>query len=261
MRLASAMAAMAMVVAGCGGSTPGSGLNGAVRGQRPYTVSRVESPEPAASGRWGGRVASAAVAGQGGDLDGDGTTDLFVGQPRYSTSATRNAGRVTAISGKTGKVIYAIDPPEPQADAKFGFYTAAVGDVDGDAKSDVAVGTDAQNADGNTGQGAAWVFSGATGKLLYRLDNPQPQADARFGSRIAAAGDVTGDGTPDVSWALLPTTFRRGAVSRSRDRRTATRTRDRRSSSTVAPAPWCGPSTCPPAPSRRRRAAVVGAAA
>ncbi len=200
-RLAPVAAVMAVVAASCTASSSGPGQSGstaAVRGERPFTVSRIDAPAPQASGRWAERVAAAAVAGKGGDLDGDGVGDLFVGQPRYSTPATRNAGRVWAVSGKTGKVLYPIDPPEPQADAKFGFATATLGDVDGDGKSDVAVGTDAQNVAGNMGQGAAWVFSGATGKLLYRLQNPQPQADGRFGSRISSAGDVTGDGAPDI---------------------------------------------------------------
>ncbi len=200
-RLAPLAAAVAMVAASCSSGSSGTGQTAstsATRGERPYTVSRIDASEPQASGRWGERVASASVAGRSGDLDGDGVTDLFVGQPRYSTPSTRNAGRAWAVSGRTGKVLYPIDPPEPQADAKLGFATATLGDVDGDGKSDVAVGTDAQTVGPNKGQGAAWVFSGADGKMLYRLDNPQPQADARFGSRIASAGDVTGDGVPDI---------------------------------------------------------------
>jgi len=176
----------------------GNGADPAIQGERPYRVMRIDAPEPAPNGRWGERLAAAAVAGKSGDLDGDGVPDFFVGQPRYSSPAARNVGRVYAISGKTGKVIYTIDSPEPQADARFGFFISVPGDLDGDGKPDIAVGTDAQTVSGNTKQGAAWVFSGATGKLLYRLDNPQPQAAARFGSRIGRAGDVTGDGVPDI---------------------------------------------------------------
>jgi len=159
---------------------------------------RIDSPDPQPNGRWAERLASAAVAGQSGDLDGDGVPDFFVGQPRHSLPSVPNAGRVWAMSGKTGKVLYSIDPPELQQDAKFGFAISVLGDVDGDGIPDIAVGTDAQTVAGHAGQGAAWVFSGATGKVLYRLDDPQPQAAARFGSRIGRAGDVTGDGVPDL---------------------------------------------------------------
>ncbi len=200
-RLVPVAAVMAVAAASCGGSSkPGSATSAtaAIRGNRPYSVSRIESPDPQPSGRWGERVAAAAAPDRSGDLDGDGVADFFVGQPRYSTPAVRNSGRVGAISGKTGKGIYSIDPPEPQQDAKFGFVITVLGDVDGDGKPDVVAGTDAQNVGANTGQGAAWVVSGATGKMLYRLDNPQPQPDARFGSRIGAAGDVTADGVPDI---------------------------------------------------------------
>lgn len=164
----------------------------------PYAVSRIDAPDPQSSGRWAERLAAAAIAGRGGDLDGDRVPDFFVGQPQYDTANASNAGRVWAISGATGDVAYRIDAPVPQQDAKVGFFISVLGDVDGDGTSDVAAGTDAQDVGGNADQGAAWVFSGATGDRLYRLDNPAPQPGGRFGSRIGRAGDVTGDGIPDV---------------------------------------------------------------
>ena len=56
----------------------------------------------------------------------------------------------------------------------------------------------------NTGQ--AWAFNGATGQLLYSLENPQPQSNPElpfskvfgFGTSMSSAGDLTGDGRPEV---------------------------------------------------------------
>ncbi len=208
-----ALVALGMVTASCGGpadegppaqdqppqqtgtAAPPADSD-ATRGNRPYEVRRIDAPDPQANGRWGERLAT-VVTGAG-DYDGDGASDFFVGQPRYQLSDTRNAGRVWLMSGATGEVIYQIDPPQPQQDAKFGFFLSVIGDVNADDRADIAVGTDAQDVDGNVDQGAAWVFSGADGSLLYRLDNPEPQAEARFGSRIGRAGDVTGDDVPDI---------------------------------------------------------------
>lgn len=159
-----------------------------------YDATAVDSPDPQTAGRWGERTTPA------GDIDRDGTPDFFVAAPFFSTSTVtdNNRGRVYLVSGKTRQVLYRINSPEPQDAAAFGFFISAFGDVDGDGRTDIAVGTDAQTVGPNNRQGKAWVFSGVDGSLLYALDNPDPQADGRFGSRIGTAGDVTGDGVRDL---------------------------------------------------------------
>jgi len=159
-----------------------------------YDAVAIDTPDPQPAGRWGERTALA------GDIDGDGVNDFFVGAPFFSSSTVtdNNRGRVYLLSGKTRKVLYRINSPEPQDQASFGFFISAFGDVDGDGKTDIAIGTDAQTVGANNRQGKAWVFSGVDGSLLYALDNPDPQADGRFGSRIGTAGDVTGDGVRDL---------------------------------------------------------------
>lgn len=162
--------------------------------QRKYEAVAFEAPKPAQQkgGRWGERMAAA------GDITGDGVPDFFVGQPNLNTDVGENVGRVYLISGKNRKVVYRINSPQPQVKAKFGFAVTVLGDVNGDRTPDLAVGADAQDVGNNKDQGKAWVFSGADGAKLYALDNPSPQADARFGSRTGRAGDVTGDRVPDV---------------------------------------------------------------
>ena len=175
-----------------------------------YGLTSIDTPFPQATGRFGERHAATD------DIDGDGVNDYFVGALSESVGGINNAGRVFAISGRTRAVIYDILSPELQSGAQFGFFIAVLGDVDADGRNDIAIGTDAQDttpagdscapaptgspANGcNTDQGKAWAFSGGKrGRLLYEVDNPDPQPSARFGSRIGRAGDINGDGVPEL---------------------------------------------------------------
>jgi hypothetical protein len=207
---------------------PAASLAGAATPSTPYVPTRIDSPDQPAL-RWGERLVSASLAGPlggkpvtPGDLDNDGVKDFWTAAPFMTVNGNPSQGRVYAVSGRTFRVIYRINAPAvvPGDAAAFGFYISSPGDVTGDGKPDIAVGTDAQNVplipslggcasppapepNGcNENQGAAWVFSGANGALLYALDNPFPQGSptnsTRFGSRIGRAGDVNNDGVPDI---------------------------------------------------------------
>jgi hypothetical protein len=71
--------------------------------------------------------------------------------------------------------------PNPSAGAQFGYSVALVGNnVLVGAPFDDAAGTDA---------GAAYLFDGATGKLLHTLQSPNPAAGDWFGIAVAAVGN------------------------------------------------------------------------
>ena len=88
--------------------------------------------------------------------------------------------------------------PNPQAGAEFGSSMAFVGDVNGDGVPDLLVGAPKQDVGANLEQRQAYLISGATGALIQTLDNPFPQAEAKFGASVASAGDVDGDGINDL---------------------------------------------------------------
>jgi hypothetical protein len=146
----------------------------------------LDSPNPQAGAEFG-------ISGAVGDVNGDGKGDIAVGA-RWGGSAGQ--GRIHVFSGADGSLLFTLDSPNPQTGSWFG-YRAAMGDVNGDGKGDIAVGATGEDVGGNADQGRAYVFSGADGSQLSTLDSPNPQAGASFGAS-PAVGDLNGDGKADI---------------------------------------------------------------
>ncbi len=130
------------------------------------------------------------------DADGDGRSDLLVGAPGERVGGN-DAGRIYLFSGATGALLFA-----KSGVRSLGEAVAGVPDVDGDGRGDVIVGDpDAFVIAGGmalTRAGRAWLYSGATGTLLYDLQAPEPRQQAQFGSAVAALPDTDGDGVADL---------------------------------------------------------------
>jgi len=156
---------------------------------------------------FGGQLGAsmAAVA----DLNGDGITDLIAGVPHHIAGTDVdeekvNAGEAFVFSGKDGLVLFTLSDPTSEEDGKMGAAVAGVGDVNGDGVPDLAVGVPGKDIGGEDGipnVGLVYLFSGQTGALIRTLNHPDrggAEAGAAFGSSLADAGDVDGDGASDV---------------------------------------------------------------
>ena len=140
------------------------------------------------------------AAGTAGDVNGDGYSDVIVGAHSYDNGET-NEGRAFVYLGSPSGL-----SPSPawtaesnQTDAFFGNPLGTAGDVNGDGFSDVIVA--AQTYDnGSADEGRAFLYLGSAGGLAATpaWTAESNQASALFGSAVATAGDVNGDGFSDV---------------------------------------------------------------
>lgn len=141
-----------------------------------------------------------SVAGAG-DVDGDGHHDVIVGA-LYETPAPGldGAGRAYVFSGATGSVLHTLSSPNAEAATPgFGVSVAGINDIDNDDFTDIIVG--AWNDDPGTSPyhaGRAYVFSGASGDVIYTLVSPNEQDQGHFGNSVCSAGDINGDGFDDI---------------------------------------------------------------
>jgi len=136
----------------------------------------------------GGKGFAARGAGLG-DVDGDGFKDFALGIP----PANGGDGAVEIRSGRDGQLIRTLHG-DAQEKSAFGLTIAGLGDVDHDGVSDIGVG--APNYSKLSFQaGVVQVFSGRTGKELYRKHGDGP--GDLMGTSVSTAGDVDLDGYDD----------------------------------------------------------------
>lgn len=129
-----------------------------------------------------------------GDLDGDGVPDILVGAPQASPGAQTNAGSVFVYSGISGILLYRLDGQN--ADDAFGYAVKTIGDVDGDGIPDFAVGAPFASPAGLYQAGIIYIYSGASGSLLYTIEGLE--INAGLGFSLGAIADINGDGVHDI---------------------------------------------------------------
>jgi len=142
------------------------------------------------------------VAGVG-DIDGDGFDDLAVGEHGFGTyfvdyipgtswsflDQELTEGAVQIYRGSATGPVWSQTLTSPLADAQYGAFVAGAGDVDGDGLDDVLVGS--------LGAGG-YLYAGDAGGLSATPDWTVPDADDGDGWELQPAGDMNGDGYPDV---------------------------------------------------------------
>jgi FG-GAP repeat len=135
--------------------------------------------------------ASLAAAG---DVDGDGRIDLFIGAPGRSVGNNPGVGTVSVWSTAGKRELFRL--AGSAAGDGFGSVLAGGGDVDGDGRSDLLVGTPLADVAGQLDAGLVQVFSGADFHLLLSRAGA---AGDQMGSAAAFVGDLNGDGRTDVA--------------------------------------------------------------
>jgi hypothetical protein len=143
-----------------------------------------------------------------GDVNGDGYSDVIAGAPEAGPIGTSRGAAFLALGGPLPPyVLFSFGSKarleSNQASASFGSSVAAAGDVNGDGYTDLIVGAPGYDA-GETDEGAAFIFLGSStgigdsgpGGASALLESDQEFSS--FGTTVASAGDVNGDGYADV---------------------------------------------------------------
>ncbi len=133
-----------------------------------------------------------SVSGAG-DVNADGFDDVIVGA-FGDDNGYSNSGSARVFSGRDGTLLFGLDG-DAQAD-DFGYSVSGAGDVNRDGHADFIVGAPGEDLAGRPGPGFARVFSGIDGAKLFTFRGDSDYD--HFGTSVAGAGDVNGDGTPDL---------------------------------------------------------------
>lgn len=156
------------------------------------------------------------AAGALGDFDGDGIPDVVMGAPGDDDggnsrgaiwvlllNAQGTAHTVAKISSTSGGFGTGL----ANGDSFGGRHAIAIGDLDGDGRSELGVGAFNDNGIGGFHRGALWILSLSAGLQVTSKQKIGEQQggftgalddDDLFGMTVAPVGDVDRDGVPDI---------------------------------------------------------------
>ena len=135
-----------------------------------------------------------------GDVNGDGLSDVIVGASDYEDDST-NEGKAFVFYGNasTMSTTAAWTKDIDQRFAFFGHSVGTAGDVNGDGYADILIGAYGFT-NGESDEGKVFVFFGSSAGLSASDDWNEEinQVSAFFGTSVATAGDINGDGFSDI---------------------------------------------------------------
>ena len=149
-----------------------------------------------------------------GDVNGDGSDDLWIGSPKSDVSGANDSGRAYLIAGPAtaggsvtgGSVTGKASALGAAAADQLGYSVAAGVDVDGDGYGDLLVGTPKGDPGGvGNDSGGAWLILGSASVAAAAADSltadtsiESATSGVRVGEAVGFAGDVDDDGSEDI---------------------------------------------------------------
>ena len=144
-----------------------------------------------------------------GDVNGDGWSDLAIGSPGFDPPGTpvdTNVGAVYVLSGEWASATarglvpqtseFVLTVEGPNAGDGLGQSIAALDDLDFDGRGELALGGPQYLSGPASGPGLVELVSGASGRVLWRSYGGA--LGDSYGHALAPAGDLDGDGVPDL---------------------------------------------------------------
>ena len=129
------------------------------------------------------------------DVNNDGMGDIIIGALGECIDIDRlGCGRAYVFNGLTHNLLHTLISPNAEMNGQFGFSVSGIPDVNGDGFGDIIIGTPYEDPGSSPEDaGRAYVFSGATGNLIYELSSPNEQYLGNFGGSVSGIPDVDGD--------------------------------------------------------------------
>ena len=134
-----------------------------------------------------------------GDLNGDGFNEHIISEPFNSTAGAFGAGTLWLFEGTNGPLPGEADWRYwPPANSRIGESMVAAGDINEDGYGDVYISSRMGNA-----AGRVEIFLGsATGISDDRQLLAEGNSSEHLGFRMAAGGDINGDGLSDLFYSM-----------------------------------------------------------
>ncbi len=127
-----------------------------------------------------------------GDVNNDGFADVIIGALNNEEGG-QNSGKVYIYSVKTNQILSTIIGERNEF---FGYSVSGAGDIDHDGYDDYMIGAPFKTIS-SPRDGQVRVYSGKTGSVLFIFDGPAGM-QFQFGTEVASAGDINGDGFDDI---------------------------------------------------------------
>ncbi len=159
------------------------------------------APSRVIAGLAAGDRSGAWVTGAG-DLNGDGFSDIAVSAPNAAPGGRMNAGSVSVFHGSATGVQPTVARLYEGVTAgdEFGDEASTAGDVNNDGFGDLLVGAPKASPRARMSAGAVSVYHGSRDGLTAAPARLLESAEAgsQFGTAVASARDINGDGFGDV---------------------------------------------------------------